>query len=501
MAGNIEAIAARNAQIGVQLNSCPRLYKFIEVIAQIAIKILFITGSILIAAAAFPISWHPITIPIVATGTTLLAGFFYPQPNLIRGPLFAPLPPLIKPLQLLANGELAPDFPADCPRGFVNIAQNCALNSMAQMVNSDTPVAEWMRHPITDAIDMAAFRNVIQGYNPPANVLDQFEAYFNLLPEPRPPIRTAFSAFLQIHVPPIADLGALNALRRTYENLLLLQPAFSQFFRANDAAVQARQSTSQGNSQTLRAALSQASAMVNPSPNVQMDLAEVVEPLLDVLPNRLKTNIETLYHYNTNGLPPLLEPPQPKREHVGFFSLPITGENPSLPALFETYRNNANAEPQKRWGVDRSLHNYPVARVEVNILEPPPALRFQLKRFDVERPPVSWYSHLPILSYFYPPLGVRQIKIETPVECPEEFSLTLKDGRVVRYRLNCFVNHLGRGPNSGHYTSAKIAGGNKYMMNDSRVTLVNPEQQEVWNEALRHSYFVQYELVPEPAGA
>lgn len=497
MAGNVQAVAARNAPIGVQPNICSKLYEFTEVITQLAVKILFVTGSILIAAAAFPISWHAIVVPIVAVGATILAGFFYPQPNLINGPLFPQLQPLIRPLHILANGELAPDFPADCPRGFANASQNCAFNSLAQLLNTDRLMAHWMRHPITDEIGMPAFRNAIEGYTPPAGLLDQFEAYFNALPEPRPAIPASFTAFLQIHVPPLADVNAMNALRATYQNLLLVQGPFNQFFRANDAAVEVRQAVSQGNSQNLRAALSQVTAMVNPSARVQMDIAEAMEPFLDVLPHRLKTHVETIYHFNTDGLPAIAEPPQPKEEHVGFFSLPITGNDPTLPALFNNYRNSTNVEPQRYWGVDRARHEYPVARVEVNILEPPPTLRFQFKRFGVEMPGVSWYNRVPILSYFLPPLGPRQVKIDTPIECPEEFPVTMKDGRVFRYRLNGFVNHQGDNPHSGHYTSSNIVNGHKYMMSDRNVTLVNPAQQEVWNQALRRSYLVQYELVPD----
>lgn len=485
------------ARVGIQPNLCSRLYELAEAIAQIAVKILFVTASILMAASAFPITWHAIVIPVVAIGTSVLAGFFYPQPNPIQGALFGLLPPLVRPVQALANGELPADFPADAPRGFQNRGtQNCAFNSMADLLECEPELAHFNRHPLTDDIDLPGFRNFLAGYNPPAHLVAQFDAYVAAAAAPHPPIPTMFATFIDAYQPPIGDHNAVNAIRSTYHNLRLVQRPFSEFYRAYDEAVAARQAHSRGNAQNLRVALNQVTALVDPSPHHQMDVSEAMGPYLDLLPDPLKAKVRTTYHFNTAGLPDMLEVPQPKEERVGYFSLPIKGNN--LNELFHSYCNGTEHEPQRYFGVDGKRHDYPVDRVTVRLLEPPPALRFHIKRFGFEMPPVSWYSRW--FPKLFPPLGARGIKLDPPIDFPPEYTLTLENGQVHKYRLAAFINHHGTTPGGGHYTDARIVGGNKYLKSDEEVTLVTPEHQGVWDERLQHAYFLDYLLVPpEPA--
>ena len=48
-----------------------------EVIVQIAVRVMFVAACILMAAAAFPLSFHVVVIPIVALGSTWLSSTFY----------------------------------------------------------------------------------------------------------------------------------------------------------------------------------------------------------------------------------------------------------------------------------------------------------------------------------------------------------------------------------------------------------------------------------------
>jgi hypothetical protein len=503
MAGNVQAVGRPAQHAGAQPTVCAKFYQLAEVITQIAVKILFVVGSILVSAAAFPIAWHAIVIPFVAISATLLAGFFYPQPSPISGALFQVLQPLVRPVQVAANGQFPADFPADAPRGLLNRyqnvgAQNCPFNSMAEFIDNEPELAHWLRHPLTDAIDMPTFRNAMAEYAPPAYVLDQFNAYYDGLPAAeRPPIPAAFTAFLQQFVAPLADANVVDAFKSTYQNLRLIQAPFSQFFAAYDQAVQGRLAVTAGNSQNLRVALSQVTALVDPNPHQQMDIAQVMDPFLSLLPDRLKARIETTYYLNTTGLPAVIDPPQPKVERVGLLSLPIPPGIPrNLEALYQNYCNNGDVDPLKCWGVDGVRRSYPIERVTVSLVEPPSALRFQIKRFSSERPPESFFNRW--IPSLFPRLPPREVKINDAIESPNEFSVTLKDGRVCRYRLASFVNHSGT-CGGGHYTSARIVNGHKYLISDTQVTLVTPELEATWNEQLRHAYLLCYLPVPDGA--
>lgn len=500
MAGNVQAIP-RIPQRGAQSNFYTEIYQYAEAITRIAVKILFITGSILMTGAVLPITWHAIAIPVVAMGTTVLAGFFYPLPNPIRGPLFPQLPPLVRPVQV-GNGALPAHFPADSPRGLHNAGQNCAFNSMAHFLESDPEIADWIRHPLMDNIDLPGFQNFLAQYNPQPHLVHEFNEFVGRAPVPRPPIPTLFTQFLEAYIPPAADRASYDAIRGTYRDLRLLQGSFSAFFRANDTAVEGRQAISRANSQNLRLALNRVTPAVDPSPHIQMDVREAVGPLLDVLPDHLKAKIETTYHYNEDvtRLHPMREEPRAVvEERTGYFSLPINGQGPiPLQTLFESYCNDNEGRPTgqntpKFHDINGVRREYPVDRVTVSLLEAPPALHFHIKRFSHEKPPVSWWSQW--FPRIFPPLEWRAIKLETLINCPEELTVTLKNGEVSRYRLTSFVNHYGANCNSGHYTAGRVINGHKFSMSDTEVTL-DPAN---WDEQLQHAYLLCYVRVPNPA--
>jgi hypothetical protein len=478
-------------QEGRRQDVCSKASCVIEVITQIAVRVLFIAANILMAAAAFPVTFHGVMIPIVAIGATTLSGFFFPDALAVRRPVFGALPPLIRPVRMLAQGGLPIGYPENCPRGYMREGQNCALNSSAHILDSIPLIAAWLRNPITQQTDLPTFLNVLAGYDAKPDLLAQFNAFVNAQPQPRLPVVTMFRDFMSEYQPPQNQAVDFRRIKRVFEDLLILQKPFSEFFKANDDAIRAHQMVSAGNSQNLRIALSQVSAIIDPSSHVQIDAAEALRLVLDVLPDHFKTRIETTRLMNEAGLPPIAEPPPPKEERVPFLTLALDPSHPhkGLQELLEDHCNNTNNEPARYKGNDGAMHEYPVESEIVKFIDPPPFLFLHLKRFSSEKPPISWWSRF--LPSLFPPLQWRAVKIDTPVINPERISVTLKNGRVCQYELKSFLNHLGK-DGSGHYTSSQILNGNKFRMNDTQVSMVDPAHPEQWDEDLRHAYFLCY---------
>lgn len=498
MAGNIQAVPGWFQRVW-QSDLIFKATQLTEVITQIAVRALFIAANVLMAAAAVPMSLHGVVVTVVAIGSTALAGFFFPNFTILQGPLFGLMKPLVLPVRLPANGEIPAGYPENGPRGFIREGQNCALNASAQVLDSAPQIAQWLRNPISQDIDMPAFLNFLAEYDVRPHLVAQFTAHVDAQPHPQMPIPTMFDQFLQNYQPPEADRDAFAAFKGTFENLRILHGPFSEFYRAKDAAVHARQMVSQGNSQNLRLAASQASVLIDPSSRVQLDAVEFLELVYGILPNRLKTRIETVRHMNTAGLPAIAEPPLPKEDRVPFISVALNPDRPnaSLPELINGHCNNTRNEPAKYTGVDGVRREYPVERETVSFLEASPGIGFQIMRFEHEKPAVSWLSRW--LPWVFPPQLGRAVKRESPVEIPERMTITLKNGQVCNYQLTSFLNHHGS-YGGGHYTSAETVDNHKYMMDDTLVTLVDPAHPEQWNQALRQAYFVWYQLVP-PAPA
>ncbi len=403
---------------------CTRLCRVADTIGQLVIPLLFIGASILTAALACPAVIHAVILPLVAIGASALAAFFFSKRSSIHQILFAPPSSPVAPIELV-NGKMPEGIPADAPRGFYNQSNNCALNAILQMANRDPGLARWMREPLDDQVPI------------------------------------------------------LN------NNLLILKQTLHAFYEANDKAVAEGLGQSQGNSQDVRNALHLISNHAIPaSPAAQIDAMEALEYVLTLAPDSLKSRIETTYTFSpeVQRILPMDQLPASKVERVGFLSLPLEkngDQTPTLEWLFDRYRDNPNAEPQRRYDQNGVSCDYPVDNVHIDLIDPPPALRFHIKRFTQQRTLGVWHT----------------VKLHTPVESPQQFTVNLKDGRQQTYRLSAFVEHHGE-YGGGHYTSNCIGSdGTKYIMNDSRISRMdpnNPKHQEAWKKSLEQAYLLCY---------
>ena len=306
-----------------------------------------------------------------------------------------------------------------------------------------------------------------------------------------------------------AERAKFFEIKDAFSKLLIVQPAFAKFYRAHDEAVAGHMAVSTGDSQTLREAISRISGWgidprvgINPSSEEQQDAEEVIRPLLGLLPDTpaFKSRVETSSVFAAaDGLLPIVE-----SRWADFFPLPLKGlgEAPTLEQLFDHYCNNEN--PAQQLVVDReNAHgnkvSYRAARTTVEFLEPPPSLNFQIMRWDRPEPVLKWYHQHPALSWLFAPSPVETVKLMNPVKVPDDFSVTLKDGRVCHYKLASFVRHDG-GTKGGHYTAGRIVNGNKYLLNDTNVTLAGPENEANWRAELGQSYLLCYlPAAPAPA--
>lgn len=452
-----------------------------EIVVQTAVRILFIVASILMAASMLPLKFHAAIIPVVAVGTTTLAAFFFPKPVYLGRPHFASLEPLVRPI-IVAPPPLA----AEAPRPLYNAAHNCAFNSLVHFLESDPTIAQWLRHPLDANIDMAAFENFLAGYQPPAQVIERFRDYVNEVPNPQPSIPTMFKTFIDQHVPEPAYDQAFRAFKINYNDLISIHEPLSRFFAEYDAAVQ-NNGVVRG-SQNLRLTISRVSAIPN-SQYVQIDAAEAMNAILGTLPNAQKTFIRETTRYNTNGLPAILGNPQAfiqqdERHGSIALSIPKNDQTPTLEKLIQNHCNDS--EPFKRKGIDGKDRFYP-ATIERQFLEAPSVLRFHIKRFLNEPPPDSWLTRLKLK--FWPKLPWNMVKKENPITAPEQLTITLANAEQRQYRLTSFIVHHGSSVESGHYTSARILNGQKYLMSDQQVTLAD---QPTWEQQLQQAYLLCY---------
>ena len=463
-------------------------------VTQTAIRILFIMSSILMAAAVFPLSMHGVIIPLVGCSATLSSAFLFQESN--DGPWFGELPPLLKPAVPQENGQMPADFPVDAPRPLKNRGTcNCQLNSIVSMIESIPQVAHWVRHPLRDDVDQAGFDQFLAGYNVPAQVVADFTAYVNLQPHPRPTIPDLFETFLNYqndpngYQPAPADRFGFNKIKLIYENLRILSPALARFFGAYDEALQGNLAEVGLTTQVIRVALNKINDRISANPCVQIDAAEPLTYIFDLLPDHLKMSVETTYNLKMDGLPPLLEARAPTQERVTFFTLEFDDHdaNPNLTAIVQNYMTNeGNIEPVRSVGIDGAVHSYPVRNRSVSLLEPPPYLIFHLKRFRYEEPPQSWVTK--ILSSIFRRLNPQFIKKDAPVSSPNELEINTVAGPR-RYRLASFVNHIGKTCNSGHYVAGREVNGQKYFASDEEISFLD---QGGWDSMHRNAYLLCY---------
>lgn len=477
----------------------------IQAVVQIAVRIFFVFSVIFMTAAIFPLSFSAVVLPLFGVGAAMFSAFFFHLDVSDSRRLIEPELPLLEPMEEARMHFMAPlpaPFQAQLPvRGLYRQGMNCWLNSDLQWMDCDPHVAGWLRTPIPE--DLELFMQYLERYDIPEEWKVQFRNY-RLHLNPPLPVSIAFEQFLHTINPGEATPPWKNfylQFRAIYRDLLILQPYFSLFMGIYDQAAQHNLPIVNGNSQYLREVLSRLSPHIDPSPYLQMDAAEALTKILDLLPNRLKVHVREYNHYRVDGVTPMLGNPlgiTEKEQYQWGFQLEINKNEPQndLLRMFNAHCNETREVPNRNeWVTQSNIHNesqrYQPIRRRFEILEHPTALRLQIKRFESIRAPTSWLTK--VVPNWWPGMGWRSEKLHNPVAIPRTFPLRRQDGQVRNYQLTAFIVHLGETPNSGHYIAYRklmLNGAPAYFrLDDHVVTQIDPL---TWERESAQAYLVDY---------
>jgi hypothetical protein len=339
-------------------------------------------------------------------------------------------------------------LPENAPLGVKRKGYNCVFNAIVQFIESDPEIGAWVRMPLEEFVG--------------EEIMHAYLAEFEHEPHPKPPLALGL----------IRYLGDDPLARR-----VKVQAALHQFWQVYDAKGPA-------DSQEIREVLHEVNHLIHHSPHAQQEDAEEV---LRLIGNAMAKAISIEETHVCQGESPPVPHPQSHPEFL-INGLILNGDYENLQAMLDRHFNENI--PMEWTGTDgvRRVYQTQVTR---RVLEPPPVLRLQIKRFQTveQRRAESWLTSLncscfPILSS-----GPVTVKKENPIHIPEEVTIPHKDGRLLRYRLASFVVHIGGGWKSGHYIAARKVNEHRYIFDDDRVTLADPQQ---WDVLSRKAYLLCY---------
>ncbi len=496
MAVEPPALAHLGLEQGIWQQVLPRVKDVAIMVAQAAVRILFILSSIWVAATFLPISFHAVAIPLIAIGATAIASFFYEQLPALDAPERQALFPLIR-----GEGRAAP-IPGvlpDVPPGLVNRGANCAFNSVLQALHSDPRSIQWLTHLLEDDQTIDAFVQFIEGYNISRDDTNRFRAFVAAQPaENHPLVRDLFVQFCQMGDAPVSmrrfcadDFARLERVKQTFNEVLTRY--------AQEVGRGARVEVGSA----MRGAIHRLNESVSQSNMAQIDAGEILVTILGLFPPGDKLRMQATQRYDTTNLPPLLGYPDGVIDREELDSTLQLGVPPhiassSIQALLNFYCNSeevlskASVERINEHGQEVARNvPYPV-RTTRRLLFAPPVIWMEAKRFEQEYPSQSWLSK--VLPSWFPPKPVRIRKRNLPIEAQAEVTIQLVDGQMKRYRLASFIVHSGDTPDSGHYVAYREVGGAKYKLDDSHVTLLS---QAEWERRAQQGYLYCYVEVPD----
>src|SRR5690606_28421598 len=157
---------------------------------------------------------------------------------------------------------------------------------------------------------------------------------------------------------------------------------------------------------------------------VQLDAAELMGYILNLLPDRMKSRLLVTYQFDVRGREPLLGIPDgvvqvSLAQPYITLDIPPTEVAPTLERLLQLQCDDHTVLPKKSAsGVNR---NYPT-HIRRQFLEAPPVLRFQLNRFW-NRQPTLWAQFQNFIGW-----STLTGKNEVPVQIPEWITITLANG-------------------------------------------------------------------------
>lgn len=422
-----------------------------QTIAQLAIRILFPIGvTFMVATLGMPLAFQAVVLTVTAIGTSFLAAFFFNPDNFYVAPP-SPKNPVQQNIAVgavAAPGVQPPPLDPLVPRGIRNqTGLDCWLNSGLQLMNTDPGIREWIRNPL-----------------PPF-----------VAPAPKP------------GQDPAAHQRFVEMKREEYRQFGAIHQAFRQFVHNHDAAVAQGAPVSRASSRALRHAIRQGNPLIGA--RGQEDADEGLTNVLEMLPREQKIQLRQTFHLD--GYPDVSMDEDPDWR----IPLAITGLQPNIPEMLrahldETIFDHApNDQGVPNNSIERivagEVRRFKVMRKRWELIEAPPALRLQIKRFEFRKKPPTLLSKIPILNFlFNGEEEYESVKNEAAVSIPLQIQAPIGpigNGQVQQnYELTSFNCHLGGSLKSGHYIAyvrRTINNENKWFCcNDASVTEVGLEE-------------------------
>jgi hypothetical protein len=428
----------------------PRIKEVAKAIFELAVRILFILGAVMIAAALAPAAIQAAVLIGVALGATLLAAFFFgndaskqeeEQAPLEASQLFAPDQ---KPTLGLAeelegvDPAAAPLSPPEAPRGIRNRGGNdCFLNATLQLLNSSATFRDWIR----------------KAPNLPANLL---------------PLR--------------------------------------EFYQKYDQAQTSNKPIIDADSRQVRRAISAMNPHeIRPS-TYQEDAHAALSLILEHMPANLQAQMRESVQYHNN--PPMNRSLFPhgvkvRDETSAFFKLsfPEAFDTATFKQMWDAVMDEVPHDREaNEWGEDGKLHRYKATHIRRHFVHAPTDLWIQLGRSAYQKPTTRAAKLVAALPFgmgesLFPNIKEHAVKYETKVDMPEEIQIQPLEGPVRTYRLTAHVNHIGGTPHSGHYKAYQTVGTQVYCCNDDKVRPISSEEASLVRS---QGYLFHYERVLLP---
>jgi hypothetical protein len=303
-----------------------------------------------------------------------------------------------------------------------------------------------------------------------------------------------FDQFLEYYVSSEDWCEPFQKFRDIYNTVLTIQPHFSHFYRAYDRSIEQNFATVHGaGSQKIRQVLSQVSE-IDSSCAVQEDAAEVMTPILDILPNKEKIHIEEATHYEISNAAAIANAPDGivrRDSYTPMFLLSMDPEEkrPSLEQMFERFcHERINLVDPKDWVEQQNVRGerqrYRPLERHVRILGAPLVLRFQVKRTVSVPPEQGWLARLLSDLFGFGGAQWKSVKLKQAIHVPEMF--------LQNYALFSFVVHEGETPKLGHYKTYVRINNQPCCCDDQKIVRVS---EDVWQQERANAYIWSYSLV------
>lgn len=436
----------RPAKLSKALENLKRVAQFI---GEMAVRLIFIVSSMLVAAFIVPIDFFAVVLPVVGFAATVLSSLFFTKEEI--QPILGTLPTLIRTLR-----------PIDQPPGLRGTINNCFMNSIVQFLEAAPEVAAWIREPLPT--DKAKFTALLKkDYDCADKIIQDFNRYSSGLAGDIPPIPKQFLDFLSTYNPLPADIANFNP-KIDYPKLYVIKEACSKFYAGYDEEKKTNPYSYLDlvDTQDLRLAIRKVVPTI--TENGQEDAAEVLRSIIDLLPRDQKIQITETRTYNGANLPAHLIHPVPKSNFTSSLQIDL-------------FRNDFNVSFKGHLEENESIRigvvEYPAKNVRT-FDHTPSALFLQLKRFA-----------------FDPVTGTKYKIKDDVTNIPNQLQLPLTNGSKQNFRLVGSIRHLGETPEGGHYVTSAIETKKqeKFHFDDERV---KPLTQEKWDDQVKQSYILCY---------